>query len=87
MSFITKFKIVLTASRSFRDKIPKSEKSKKKEEETHINVTECFSNYNIVLSGPIPCWYFVPVPSSAKRRKELFYLTTHSTHFIYGYMA
>ena len=21
------------------------------------------------------------------RRKELFYLTTHSTHFIYGYMA
>ena len=22
-----------------------------------------------------------------ERRKELFYLTTHSTHFIYGYMA
>ena len=22
-----------------------------------------------------------------KRRKEMFYLTTHSTHFIYGYMA
>ena len=22
-----------------------------------------------------------------QRRKELFYLTTHSTHFIYGYMA
>ena len=21
------------------------------------------------------------------RRKEIFYLTTHSTHFIYGYMA
>ena len=21
------------------------------------------------------------------RRKEMFYLTTHSTHFIYGYMA
>ena len=29
-------------------------------------------------------------PLSAKRvklRKEMFYLTTHSTHFIYGYMA
>ena len=22
-----------------------------------------------------------------KGRKEMFYLTTHSTHFIYGYMA
>ena len=22
-----------------------------------------------------------------QRRKEMFYLTTHSTHFIYGYMA
>ena len=22
-----------------------------------------------------------------EERKELFYLTTHSTHFIYGYMA
>ena len=24
---------------------------------------------------------------SARGRKEMFYLTTHSTHFIYGYMA
>ena len=24
---------------------------------------------------------------SPERRKEMFYLTTHSTHFIYGYMA
>ena len=24
---------------------------------------------------------------SALERKEMFYLTTHSTHFIYGYMA
>ena len=22
-----------------------------------------------------------------ERKKEMFYLTTHSTHFIYGYMA
>ena len=25
--------------------------------------------------------------TSKERRKEMFYLTTHSTHFIYGYMA
>ena len=25
--------------------------------------------------------------SSLQGRKEMFYLTTHSTHFIYGYMA
>ena len=24
---------------------------------------------------------------STKQRNEMFYLTTHSTHFIYGYMA
>ena len=26
-------------------------------------------------------------PYPATGRKEMFYLTTHSTHFIYGYMA
>ena len=26
-------------------------------------------------------------PIQKKRRKEMFYLTTHSTHFIYGYKA
>ena len=25
--------------------------------------------------------------ASEKGRKEMFYLTTHSTHFIYGYMV
>ena len=25
--------------------------------------------------------------SEKEGRKEMFYLTTHSTHFIYGYMA
>ena len=31
------------------------------------------------------CWHFVG--SDQEGRKEMFYLTTHSTHFIYGYMA
>ena len=26
-------------------------------------------------------------PGRKERRKEVFHLTTHSTHFIYGYMA
>ena len=26
-------------------------------------------------------------PFLKEGRKEMFYLTTHSTHFIYGYMA
>ena len=26
-------------------------------------------------------------PTSTRKGKEMFYLTTHSTHFIYGYMA
>ena len=47
------------------------------------------------------CWYFSGVNQtshfiklaklsnfqSMERRKEMFHLTTHSTHFIYGYMA
>ena len=28
-----------------------------------------------------------PAVPSLEGRKEMFYLTTHSTHFIYGYMA
>ena len=29
----------------------------------------------------------VTLESDQEGRKEMFYLTTHSTHFIYGYMA
>ena len=28
-----------------------------------------------------------PSPDGNGRKGEVFYLTTHSTHFIYGYMA
>ena len=37
------------------------------------------------------CWYIfdksTTVCVSSEREREMFYLTTHSTHFIYGYMA
>ena len=33
-------------------------------------------------------FYIGPIVMHIKEgRKEMFYLTTHSTHFIYGYMA
>ena len=35
-----------------------------------------------------PLSYFsVSMSCNKEGRKEMFYLTTHSTHFIYGYMA
>ena len=30
---------------------------------------------------------FAILPKVSEGRKEMVYLTTHSTHFIYGYMA
>ena len=33
------------------------------------------------------CTLFLILHSCRDGRKEMFYLTTHSTHFIYGYMA
>ena len=37
------------------------------------------------------CFYLLPYMLSSlhprKRKNEMFYLTTHSTHFIYGYMV
>ena len=45
---------------------------------------------SIPYGGPIDLFL---IPASAPwlgdigRRKEMFYLMTHSTHFIYGYMA
>ena len=30
--------------------------------------------------------FLIPVISALEGRKEMFYLTTHSTHLIYGYM-
>ena len=34
-----------------------------------------------------PLSYFSFQPVLSEREREMFYLTTHSTHFIYGYMA
>ena len=38
----------------------------------------------IKLNAFVPFIYNRTIPEG---RKEMFYLTTHSTHFIYGYMA
>ena len=31
--------------------------------------------------------FLIDKNGSREREREMFYLTTHSTHFIYGYMA
>ena len=36
---------------------------------------------------PVPCGKSIELLPIKEGRKEMFYLTTHSTHFIYGYMA
>ena len=41
--------------------------------QTNTNVTETQSSFGM--------------STVTNTRKEMFYLTTHSTHFIYGYMA
>ena len=44
--------------------------------------TICPTPYNLVWGGETPSYEL------KERRKEMFYLTTHSTHFLfYGYMA
>ena len=53
----------------------------------------CIERHVVVLSvgNPIRIYYVVNtlgcIVVKKEGRKELFYLTTHSTHFIYGYMA
>ena len=41
------------------------------------------------LASELPCFHSLSFPTecSYKREREMFYLTTHSTHFIYSYMA
>ena len=42
----------------------------------------CPSNLKVIIIIVI-----ITIIITIIRRKEMFYLTTHSTHFIYGYMA
>ena len=49
---------------------------------------------SIVRTAPVTAWNLAygfwnpsPTAESCTREREMFYLTTHSTHFIYGYMA
>ena len=44
----------------------------------------CGAQLGTILVGPR---FPVNLHQERERERELFYLTTHSTHFIYGYMA
>ena len=45
-----------------------------------LKFTVCPVFHLFIARWPIYFWYL-------KRERGMFYLTTHSTHFIYGYMA
>ena len=56
--------------------------------------TICGSNSQVVVycnefDGPFFYWKYFLIDCSKleEGRKEMFYLTTHSTHYIYDYMA
>ena len=42
----------------------------------------------VIVLADMACMMFIPcILVLREREREMFYLTTHSTHFIYGYMA
>ena len=51
-------------------------------------VSLVYTHMSTVLSNRwVPVYVLQCYAIDFKGRKEMFYLTTHSTHFIYGYMA
>ena len=42
---------------------------------------------NVLFNDALNTFYFTVIWCRTYGRKEIFYLTMHSTHFIYGYMA
>ena len=47
----------------------------------------CYSPFGTMANGRTAHTYCKPSPSIVERERGMFYLTMHSTHFIYGYMA
>ena len=52
-----------------------------------IRVFNTASRLVLLLFFVMCCWTCGKGPFRKEGRKEMFYLTTQSTHFIYGYMA
>ena len=55
-------------------------------ENSHLSVYILSLKKREVNSGG-KIFYYKNWPIKGEREREMFYLTTHSTHFIYGYMA
>ena len=51
------------------------------------NVSLCYFSAKLVLNVFFILFFSKTGSKWKEGRKEMFYLTTHSTHFIYGYMA
>ena len=54
------------------------------ERERNVLSNDAFNTFYLRLYG---IRHMVKDHSDSEREREMFYLTTHSTHFIYGYMA
>ena len=58
-----------------------------------VDILKCINLYYSILDAttPLNIWLVSLnhnyCKSKKERKKEMFYLTTHSTHFIYGYMS
>ena len=57
---------------------------KNRERERNVLFNDALNTFHLRLYG---VRHMVKDHSDSEREREMFYLTTHSTHFIYGYMA
>ena len=53
----------------------------------HIYGPSCSPYKGLVALNNIKSYFANALLREREREREMFYLTTHSTHFIYGYMA
>ena len=53
----------------------------------HIKVLKIFITLTSGIHFTEIIWISINILIKTQREREMFYLTTHSTHFIYGYMA
>ena len=62
----------------------KDHSDSERERERNILFNDALNTFYLRLYG---VRHMVKDHSDSEREREIFYLTTHSTHFIYGYMA
>ena len=54
---------------------------------TPVGVARMFTVMGQLVVKPKVSWFYIFIFSSKEGKKKMFYLMTHATHFISGYMA